>query len=72
MAAERLMERATTVEACLGTRISWDIAAQAFVKAFQSILNLELSLSDLTAQELERADQLVREKYNHPSWTERV
>ena len=71
-AAERLIDRATTVEACLGYRISWDIAAQAFVKAFQSILNLELSLSDLTAQELERADQLVREKYNHPSWTERV
>lgn len=71
-AAERLLERATTVEACLGYTVSWEDAAQAFVQAFQSALNLELKLSDLNDDELERADVLVREKYGHPSWTERV
>ena len=71
-AAERLLERATTVEACLGQAITWETAAQAFVQGFQSALNLELRLTPLTDQERARADALVREKYAHPSWTERV
>ncbi len=71
-AALRLLERATTAEACLGASLSWQAAAQAFVSAFQETLNLELKLEPLTPRELARAESLVHEKYAHPQWTERV
>jgi lipoyl(octanoyl) transferase len=71
-ASARLRQRATTVEQCLGQIISWESAAQAFSAAFQKVLNLQLLPDDLTHQELERAAQLVRDKYDHPSWTNRI
>jgi len=71
-AAERIWQRATTVERALGRIIPWDQAAEAFQNAFASQLNLELLLLELSAQEQERANQLVQEKYAHPSWNERI
>ncbi len=71
-AAERLLARATTVEISLGRRVSWDQAAEAFQNAFRSTLHLELAPSELTSAERERAQTLVKEKYNHPSWTQRL
>src|SRR5690349_14165848 len=35
-ASERLLARATTVEAALGHAVSWEAAAQAFIQAFES------------------------------------
>lgn len=71
-AAQRLLERATTVEAVLGLSISWEAASQAFRAAFQSALNLTLVLGQPTTEELQRAAQLRAEKYASPSWTFRV
>ena len=71
-AAERLLERATTIETCLGRLITWEEAAEAFTKGFQSALNLELIPSEPSKLELQRAEELVREKYAHPSWTNRI
>jgi lipoate-protein ligase A len=71
-AVARLKMRATTVEACLGAAIAWEAAAEAFTRAFGQELHLEWISTALTAKELERADQLVHEKYAHPSWTERI
>lgn len=71
-AAERLLARATTVESVLGRAVSWEDAAAAFRLGFEAELGLhfeELALSD---SERARAQELVREKYAHPSWTERV
>jgi lipoyl(octanoyl) transferase len=65
-AGVHLLERATTVEAALGRRVSWDEAAQVFVAAFTSVFNLELLSSELTSREKERADKLVLQKYSHP------
>ena len=70
-AAARLLSRATTAEQVLGTPLDWEIAAKAFVSAFQDALNLQLLPAELTAQEISRAQELVVEKFNHPSWTER-
>jgi lipoate-protein ligase A len=70
--AERLMQRATTVEAVMGRPISWEAASQAFAAAFESVLDIELTPQDLTSNEISRADELTREKYAHPSWTERI
>lgn len=72
VAGRRLLERATTVEAALGRVVAWETAAQAFVRAFEAQLGIRLEEGELSPQEISRAEELVREKYAHPSWTERV
>ena len=71
-AAQSLLERATTAETALGREVSPEAANQAFVSAFESELGLIFQRGELSASELARAEQLVHEKYAHPSWTERV
>jgi lipoate-protein ligase A len=71
-AANRLMKRATTVEAELSHRIEWEQAANAFENAFADILNLRFQEIDLTPNELARVDALVASKYAHPDWLERI
>ncbi len=71
-AAQRLLERATTVESVLGQVVDWETAAQAFVRAFEAQLGLSFAVGKLTESELVRAEELVNEKYAHPTWTERI
>jgi len=71
-ASARLLTRATTVESALRRAISWETAAQAFIRAFEAQLGLSLERRDLSESESRRTDELVKEKYDHPSWTERV
>lgn len=72
IAAERLLARATTVESVLGQVIAWETVTQAFVRAFESALNLSFEQGELSASEKARAESLVQEKYDNPSWTERA
>jgi len=71
-ASKRLLDRATTVESALGRSISWELAARAFVEAFEAKLGLTLQRGDLSTNEISRTEELVHEKYDHPSWTERI
>ena len=71
-ASKRLLARAATVESALGRAVSWERAAQAFIHAFERQLGLSLTRGELAESESKRADELVKEKYDHPSWTERV
>ena len=71
-AAQRLQERAITIEEFLGYPIGWETAAQAFITAFTNVLNLELQPTELTSAEIQRAEQLVITKYAHPDWTFKV
>lgn len=71
-ASRRLLARASTVESALGRGISWEAAAQAFVHAFEAQLGLTLVRGELSGTESRRTGELVKEKYDHPSWTERV
>jgi len=71
-ASKRLLEKATTVESALGREISWEAAALAYVLAFEAQLGLIFERQELSESESKRADELVREKYDHPSWTERI
>ncbi len=70
-AANRLLERATTVETVLGRRVSWEMAAQAFVQGFEAQLGIRFERGEMSASELSRTEELVKEKYAHPAWTER-
>jgi lipoyl(octanoyl) transferase len=71
-AAQRLLARATTVESALGRAVSWDGAAEAFIRAFEERLELCFEKGELSESESKRAEELVREKYAHPAWTERA
>ncbi|MBW6465553.1 MAG: lipoate--protein ligase family protein [Brevefilum sp.] len=71
-AQARLLDHATTVERELGQAPTWAQAIHAFHDAFQRVLNLELQPAQLTEQEIHRAQELMHEKYAHPSWTERI
>lgn len=70
-AKERLLARAVTVESALGYEVSWNDAAAAFVQGFENELGIRFEQGELSPSELQRAEELVSEKYTHPSWTER-
>ena len=67
-AAERLLQRATTLEAVLHRRVSWDEAAQAFQEAFSQTLGLSFQPDALSPHEWARAQTLSAEKYSDPAW----
>jgi lipoate-protein ligase A len=71
-AGARLLARATTVEAALGAAVDWGAAAQAFVRAFEAQLGLCFEKGELSESESQRAQELVAEKYDHPSWMKRA
>lgn len=70
-AGKKLLARAATAESVTGAPVPWKEAAAAFESAFEKALDLKLEPGSLSASELARADELVRTKYAHPSWTER-
>ena len=72
LAGERLLQRAVTAESVLGAAPSWSTAAQAFITAFEERLNVKLQPGNLSPAELERAGELVLEKYAHPAWTRKI
>ncbi|MFW5713217.1 MAG: lipoate--protein ligase family protein [Brevefilum sp.] len=71
-ARDRLLLHATTVERELGFAPDFSQAKEAFINAFQSTLNLNLRHGELSRTEMQRAEELMNEKYAHPSWTERI
>ena len=85
-ASKRLLARAATVESALGREVSWERAAQSFIHAFEAQLGLSRSpqqvltkraglnliMGELSESESKRTDELVKEKYDHLAWTERV
>lgn len=71
-AAERLLERAATVESLTGRAATWEWAAECCILGFQEALDITLQQDDLTGAETDRMAQLKAERFLNPSWTERV
>ncbi len=71
-ARERLLQRAATVESVVGKTIEWEVAAQAFIQAFEQILHLRFKREELTPWEQARAQELETERYTQDEWTRRV
>lgn len=65
----RLLAHAVTVEGVLDRQVSWERAAQAFVAAFETRLEIDFEEGEISPQERTRAQAMVREKYAHPEWT---
>jgi lipoate-protein ligase A len=72
VASNRLLQRATTIESVLERVVNWDEAAESLITAFSDALQIKLELAELTSPEIEYAEKLEKEKYAHPSWTERI
>ena len=70
-AKDRLLARAATVESVSGVETGWGRAAQAFVHGFEAGLGIRFEGGEMSESERQRADELVKEKYAHPAWTER-
>lgn len=68
-AAQRLLQHATTVEKLTGKPISWEQAAQAFIRGFEEALKLNLLPGNLTSEELLFAKKLFNDKYQSQQWT---
>ena len=70
-AGRKLLDHATTAQAVTGQVIPFETAAQAFVDAFSSQLEIHFERGELSDAEQTHAEDLVQKKYGHPSWTER-
>lgn len=70
-AKQRLLARATTIQSVLGVDVAWERAAQSLVRGFEAQLGIRFERGGMSASEIQRTEELVKEKYAHPSWTER-
>jgi len=70
-AKERLLARATTVESVLGVGVAWETAAQSLVHGFEEELGIRFEIGEMSPSEIQRTEELVKEKYANPVWTER-
>jgi len=71
-AGEIIVQKAITVGEALGEVISWIKASQAFKAAFSQALNIKLEEGELTPKEMDKAGQLLSDKYGHPDWTQGI
>lgn len=71
-AGERLLEKAVTVAMISDDPISWEKATQSLTAGFEKALNIEFKEGELTPSELNRAEELMVETYQNPSWTYRI
>ncbi len=67
-----LAERATTLEAALGRRVSFWEAAAVLLDGLNSVLEVDFEEQSLTPQELDLAREIEAEKYGAYDWTRRV
>lgn len=72
LAAQRLLERATTAESVTGVPVSWEQAAESFKRAFSKQLGIQFEPGELSTGELALAEELVESKYANPEWTLRL
>lgn len=71
-ATRRLLQHATTLEATLGKTIDWKTAAHTLEQAFAETFSILFEPGDLTNEEIQRANELVAQKYSNPNWTDRI
>jgi lipoate-protein ligase A len=69
---EKMLTRATNLEAILNRQIHWEEASLALEKAFRSSLNLDFIPSEPTDFEMAETERLLSEKYLNDEWTLRI
>lgn len=72
LAPERVRARALTLNDALGRGVPWQVAADAVLAGFRTVLNLTFVPGALSPTERARMDRLLAEKYGVPAWTARL
>jgi lipoate-protein ligase A len=67
-----LTGHATTVEQVTGRRVGYEKSVQAMIAGIAEALGIELIPDELTLQERAWTQELIRDKYANPTWTNRV
>lgn len=70
--AERVQQRAITVEGALGLEVSWQEAAEAFQMGFAESLTIDFVPGELATAEKSATEKWLAEKYANDRWTRRV
>jgi lipoate-protein ligase A len=70
-AADRVLEKAATVETALGRRVEWEDAAAAVRAGFEDSLGIDWIDFELKKDERETAEKFFVEKYASAGWTRR-
>ena len=68
----RLLSHAGTIESLTGKVVSFEMAAQALIKAFSMELELDLVASKPSSEELLQTHELMVNKYQSDEWTLRL
>lgn len=71
-AAERVRQRAATVEEALGRVVPWEEAAAALQQGFAQALGLNFEPGELSVGEEAHAQHWAQQQYAHEAWTLRV
>jgi lipoate-protein ligase A len=71
-AKTKLSNRATTLRHVLGRAVRWEEAAEALSIGFQKALDLRFVEDLPTAEEIHRCAELVKDRYGHSQWTDRL
>jgi lipoyl(octanoyl) transferase len=67
-----LLAHAGTIASLTGLQISFDRAQKAFIEGFSKSLDISLTNSEPSKDELEIANELEKTKYDSPVWTRRL
>lgn len=68
----RLVDSATTLEASLGRRVTYDDVGSKLAQGFAAALNLRLEPGDLTSWELENVQHIRDAKFANQEWSKRL
>ena len=71
-AMREIGQHAISVDGALGDRISWEEAARHLAAGFEETLNLRFSRQEPSEPEIVRAHEILKNRYSHPDWTQRV
>ncbi|MCS7386756.1 MAG: lipoate--protein ligase family protein [archaeon GB-1867-005] len=64
----KLEERVTTISKALSRHVSRDEVVQAMIEGFAEALQVKFHHDELTSEELELAEKLMKEKYSKDEW----
>ncbi|MEN8097707.1 MAG: biotin/lipoate A/B protein ligase family protein [Chloroflexota bacterium] len=67
--AERLRNRAVTLTDALGSEIDPSRIIEVLANSIAQSIEVELLVQELSTDEVERVDELIREKYGNGDWT---
>jgi lipoate-protein ligase A len=69
---QHLIKKACTLFDITNRRIDWHTTANAIIEGFSEELDISFIQGQISTEEMERAKELVKNKYGHDDWTCRI